>query len=157
MFNDFQQLPEGQSSDEDEFSIHSEFETLSQNATASVNNLPLINIWIPTAFLASQQKSSSSHHVYQIYVRVLDEEWNVYRRYSQFYSLHKYIKKKFPSAHLMSKDFPPKKTIGNRDAKVVQERRKKLESYLRAVVNMLQMELNICDKKSLVSVLSFLE
>ena len=118
---------------------------------------PLINIWIPTAFLASQQRSSSSYHLYQIYVRVKDEEWNVYRRYSQFHELHMKLKKQYPAAKVLQKEFPPKKTIGNRDAKVVQDRRKKLESYLRAVVNLLQQECNITDKNSLVLMLPFLE
>ena len=48
-------------------------------------------------------------------------------------------------------DFPPKKTFSSRDARVVQERRKRLESYLRSVVNLVQMEQEINDRKSLVA------
>lgn len=100
------------------------------------------------------QPKSSSHHVYQIYVRVKDEEWNVYRRYSQFYGLNKQLKKQYPLIRTL--DFPPKKAIGNRDAKTVQERRKKLEHYLRCVINALQAEHNIVDKRQLVEHIPFL-
>ncbi|RWS27922.1 Sorting nexin-29-like protein [Leptotrombidium deliense] len=123
-------------------------------AMDSHSTTPAISIWIPTAFLADPQKSSSGHHVYQIYVRIKDEEWNVYRRYSEFYTVHKNLKKHFPM--ICALDFPPKKTIGNKDAKVVQERREKLENYLRSVVNIIQLENNIIDKSSLVKVLPIL-
>ena len=151
----------------------------SQLASMSVQPIPprpLINVWIPSAFLAGQQhnslnssgsissgaanggssggSSTSSHHVYQIYIRIKEEEWNVYRRYSQFYSLHKYLKKKFPQ--LAQLEFPPKKAIGNKHARVVQERRKKLEAYLRNALNIIQVECEIVDKNSLVRHLPFL-
>lgn len=137
----------------------------------SASARPLINIWIPSAFLVGPQQnqlntgdslsgstsassSSSSHHVYQVYVRIKDEEWNVYRRYSQFYSLHKYLKKKFPQVALL--EFPPKKAIGNKHARVVQERRKKLETYLRNALNIIQVECDLVDKAGLVRHLPFL-
>jgi sorting nexin-29 len=104
--------------------------------------------------LAGGQKSKS-HHVYQIYVRIKDEEWNVYRRYSQFHSLHKTLRKKYQILNTF--DFPPKKTIGNKDSKVVQERRKKLEHYLRSLINYLQTQHNdISDKQNLIQILPFL-
>jgi hypothetical protein len=39
---------------------------------------PLINIWIPSVFLSGS--GSTTHHVYQVYLRIRNEEWNVYRR-----------------------------------------------------------------------------
>lgn len=93
----------------------------------------LVNIWIPSAFL--QGASSDQHHVYQIYVRIQDEEWNTYKRYNQFHQLHVKLKKLHP---LTSKfEFPPKKTIGKKDSKVVEGRRKVLQMYLRNVINLL--------------------
>jgi hypothetical protein len=78
-------LPEGvQVGEFDEISTVSDFSI--PTITSSLSR-PLVNIWIPTAFLAGQQKTSS-HHVYQVYLRIKDEEWNVYRRYSQFHDLH---------------------------------------------------------------------
>ncbi|XP_012265722.2 sorting nexin-29 isoform X2 [Athalia rosae] len=93
----------------------------------------LIHIWVPSAFLTGQ--SSDIHHVYQIYVRIRDTEWNIYRRYAQFYTLHKELKKH--DAIVTTFEFPPKKTIGNKDAKFVEERRQRLQQWLRRVVGRL--------------------
>ncbi|XP_063844275.1 sorting nexin-29-like [Scylla paramamosain] len=93
----------------------------------------LINIWIPTAFLTGS--SADAHHVYQIYIRIKDDEWNIYRRFAQFYELHRQLKKKDPI--IKSFDFPQKKTFGYKDEGVVEERRVRLQRYLRQVVNLL--------------------
>ena len=85
-------------------------------ATSMVSNVPdiinssLINIWIPSAFLRSNQ--SDSYHVYQIYVRIKDEEWNVYHRFSHFHKLNALIKEKYPIVSTIQ--FPKKKAIGNK-------------------------------------------
>ncbi|XP_044584475.1 sorting nexin-29 [Cotesia glomerata] len=92
-----------------------------------------INIWIPSAFLTGQ--ASDVHHVYQIYVRIRDIEWNIYRRYAQFYALYRELKKH--DAVVTTFEFPPKKTLGNKDAKFVEERRQKLQQWLRRVVGRL--------------------
>ncbi|XP_066961541.1 sorting nexin-29 [Macrobrachium rosenbergii] len=119
--------------DEDEMddtaSVTSDLDTLSVSTTPRT----LINIWIPTAFLTGS--SSDTHHVYQIYIRIRDDEWNVYRRFAQFYELHKHLKRKDPI--VKSFDFPQKKTFGYKDECVVEERRVRLQSYIRKVVNLL--------------------
>jgi sorting nexin-29 len=146
-------LPEGVEVGESD-DISSVASTTSTSSTLPSNiHRPLVNIWIPTAFLAGQQRSSS-HHVYQVYIRIKDEEWNVYRRYSQFYEMHCKLRKKYPIVDTF--DFPPKKTFSKRDARVVQERRKRLESYLRSVVNVIQVEHEVTDRRSLTVHLSFL-
>lgn len=70
----------------------------------------LVNIWIPSAFLTGG--SSDAHHVYQVFVRIRDDEWNIYRRYAQFFSLHKELKRHHADVNTF--DFPPKKTLGNK-------------------------------------------
>lgn len=96
----------------------------------SINWRPLVNIWIPSAFMKGSSKSI--YHVYQVFVRIRDQEWNVYRRYSEFYDFHAKLKKRYPL--LITFDFPPKKSIGNKDNKFVEERRKKLQEYMRKAV-----------------------
>nr|XP_022316241.1 sorting nexin-29-like [Crassostrea virginica] len=91
----------------------------------------LVNVWIPAAFL--QGASSDAHHVYQIYVRIKDEEWNVYKRFSQFHQIHNQLKKIYPKIGKF--EFPPKKTLGKKDAKVVENRRRTFQTYLRLVIN----------------------
>ena len=67
--------------------------------------------------------------------RIRDEEWNIYRRYSEFYALHKDLQKK--EKLVAAFDFPPKKTVGNKAEKFVEDRRKKLQTYLRQIVNLM--------------------
>ncbi|XP_008198522.1 sorting nexin-29 isoform X2 [Tribolium castaneum] len=89
-----------------------------------------VNVWIPSAFLTGT--GSSAHHVYQIFLRAGNDEWNIYRRYAQFYALHSDLKKLDPA--VTSFDFPPKKSIGKKDSALVEERRKRLQVYLRRVL-----------------------
>ncbi|KAM6897697.1 sorting nexin-29 [Xenentodon cancila] len=93
----------------------------------------LINVWIPSVFL--QGRAANAYHVYQVYIRILDNEWNVYRRYTEFRELHSQLRTQFPQVDTFN--FPPKKAIGNKDAKFVEERRKQLQGYLRTVMNKL--------------------
>ena len=121
-------LPDEEDQD-DTISIISEAESnLSLNTARS-----LINIWIPSVFLSGI--GNSTHHVYQVYLRIRDEEWNIYRRYSEFYALHKDLQKK--DKLVAAFDFPPKKTVGNKAEKFVEDRRKRLQSYLRQIVNLM--------------------
>lgn len=96
-----------------------------------ISNRALINVWIPSVFLRG--KAANAFHVYQVYIRIKDDEWNVYRRYTEFRALHHQLQSAFPQVRAYS--FPPKKAIGNKDAKFVEERRKQLQSYLRSVMN----------------------
>ncbi|XP_072416228.1 sorting nexin-29 isoform X1 [Chiloscyllium punctatum] len=91
----------------------------------------LINVWIPTVFLRG--RAANAFHVYQVYIRIKDDEWNVYRRYTEFRALHIRLRTKFPLVNTFN--FPPKKAIGNKDAKFVEERRKQLQEYLRSIMN----------------------
>ncbi|XP_061912200.1 sorting nexin-29 [Entelurus aequoreus] len=93
----------------------------------------LINVWIPSVFL--QGRAANAYHVYQVYIRILDNEWNVYRRYTEFRELHNRLRSQFPQVDTFN--FPPKKAIGNKEAKFVEERRKQLQGYLRTVMNKL--------------------
>uniref|UniRef100_F6SDQ2 Sorting nexin 29 n=7 Tax=Macaca TaxID=9539 RepID=F6SDQ2_MACMU len=96
-----------------------------------ISNRALINVWIPSVFLRG--KAANAFHVYQVYIRIKDDEWNIYRRYTEFRSLHHKLQNKYPQVRAYN--FPPKKAIGNKDAKFVEERRKQLQNYLRSVMN----------------------
>ncbi|XP_004692176.1 PREDICTED: sorting nexin-29 [Condylura cristata] len=96
-----------------------------------ISNRALINVWIPSVFLRG--KAANAFHVYQVYIRIKDDEWNVYRRYAEFRALHHKLQNKYPQVRAYN--FPPKKAIGNKDAKFVEERRKQLQDYLRSVMN----------------------
>ncbi|KAF0025190.1 hypothetical protein F2P81_022071 [Scophthalmus maximus] len=48
----------------------------------------------------------------KVYIRILDNEWNVYRRYTEFRELHSHLRTQFPQVEAFN--FPPKKAIGNK-------------------------------------------
>ncbi|XP_030156797.1 sorting nexin-29 isoform X1 [Lynx canadensis] len=75
-----------------------------------ISNRALINVWIPSVFLRG--KAANAFHVYQVYIRIKDDEWNVYRRYTEFRGLHHKLQNKYPQVRGYS--FPPKKAIGNK-------------------------------------------
>ncbi|MBN3320957.1 SNX29 protein, partial [Atractosteus spatula] len=52
----------------------------------------------------------------QVYIRILDNEWNVYRRYTDFRALHQRLRSRFPQVDTFN--FPPKKAIGNKEDKL---------------------------------------
>ncbi|XP_026059353.1 kinesin-like protein KIF16B isoform X1 [Carassius auratus] len=86
-----------------------------------------VKISIPRYVLCGQGKDE--HFEFEVKITVLDETWTVFRRYSRFREMHKSLKLKYPE--LAALVFPPKKIFGNRDERMVAERRNLLEQYLR--------------------------
>ncbi|XP_052506563.1 kinesin-like protein KIF16B isoform X2 [Budorcas taxicolor] len=86
-----------------------------------------IKISIPRYVLCGQGKDE--HFEFEVKITVLDETWTVFRRYSRFREMHKTLKLKH--AELVTLEFPPKKLFGNKDERVIAERRSQLERYLR--------------------------
>ncbi|MBZ3884151.1 Kinesin-like protein KIF16B [Sciurus carolinensis] len=86
-----------------------------------------IKISIPRYVLCGQGKDE--HFEFEVKITVLDETWTVFRRYSRFREMHKTLKLKY--AELSALEFPPKKLFGNKDERVIAERRSHLEKYLR--------------------------
>ncbi|XP_045519198.1 sorting nexin-29-like isoform X2 [Pieris brassicae] len=110
-----------------------------------------VKVYIPSAFLVG--KKTHSYHVYQIFLKVGQEEWNVYHRYAKFYEMHTQLKKCHPD--IANYNFPPKKTLRKRDARVVEQRRIALQAYLRHVLLVLP-ELRECTSRSqLITLLPF--
>ncbi|KAM7394784.1 hypothetical protein PAMP_021567 [Pampus punctatissimus] len=88
-----------------------------------------LKISIPRYFLRGQGKDE--HFEFEVKITVMDETWTVFRRYSRFREMHKSLKLKYPE--LAALEFPPKKLFGNRDERMVAERRNHLERYLRSL------------------------
>uniref|UniRef100_A0A8C9ZW96 Kinesin-like protein KIF16B n=1 Tax=Sander lucioperca TaxID=283035 RepID=A0A8C9ZW96_SANLU len=80
-----------------------------------------VKISIPRYVLRGQGKDE--HFEFEVKITVMDEMWTVFRRYSRFLEMHKNF--------LPGGQFPPKKLFGNRDERMVAERRNQLERYLR--------------------------
>ncbi|KAK7165811.1 hypothetical protein R3I93_005786 [Phoxinus phoxinus] len=86
-----------------------------------------VKISIPRHVLCGQGKDE--HFEFEVKITVLDETWTVFRRYSRFREMHKSLKLKYPELAALA--FPPKKIFGNRDERMIAERRNQLEQYLR--------------------------
>ncbi|KAM4603848.1 kinesin-like protein KIF16B isoform 1-T1 [Polymixia lowei] len=86
-----------------------------------------VKISIPRYVLRGQGKDE--HFEFEVKITVMDETWTVFRRYSRFREMHKSLKLKYPE--LAALEFPPKKLFGNRDERMVAERRNHLERYLK--------------------------
>nr|XP_022333940.1 kinesin-like protein KIF16B isoform X3 [Crassostrea virginica] len=90
-----------------------------------------VRIGIPTFRLHGY--GSDTHFEYEVKIAVGEEVWSIYRRYSRFRQLHQDMKKKFPEVTQFT--FPPRKLLFSRSDKVVAERRKLLEAYLRNLLS----------------------
>ncbi|XP_045078111.1 kinesin-like protein KIF16B isoform X9 [Coregonus clupeaformis] len=86
-----------------------------------------VKISIPRYVLRGQGKDE--HFEFEIKITVMEETWTVFRRYSRFREMHKTLKMKYPE--LAALEFPPKKLFGNRDERMVAERQRHLEKYLK--------------------------
>uniref|UniRef100_A0A182PFW0 Sorting nexin-29 n=1 Tax=Anopheles epiroticus TaxID=199890 RepID=A0A182PFW0_9DIPT len=81
-------------------------------------------------------RSRRPYHVYEIRITPSgvsgstagNESWCVYRRYNEFYRLHRRLQKQYPTVKKL--DFPPKKKFGNMNADLVEQRRQRLQVYL---------------------------
>lgn len=94
---------------------------------------PVLYLQIPTVYLTRKDPSSSSYHVYQLVCKSDDCEWSVYRRYSQFHALHQQLKAL--DAAIGRFHFPPKRQLNSKASTIVQNRRLKLEEYMRCLNN----------------------
>lgn len=115
-------------------------------SSTKVNTLGNFQISIPRAVL--QKSTTKNYYIYEINFRSNNgsESWTIFKRYRDFHKLHKQLKKR----HLQIKvlDFPPKKNIGNLDFDFVEERRQRLQVYIRHVLQNLP-ELASCNSRKL--------
>lgn len=111
-----------------------------------VNTLANFQISIPRAVL--NKSKTKNFYIYELNLKSTSgsECWTIFKRYRDFYKLHKELKKH----HLQIKvlDFPPKKKIGNMDFDFVEDRRQRLQVYIRHVLQNLP-DLAKCENRQL--------
>ena len=99
------------------------------------NSLKLTNIQvsIPSATTSKRRPGVSPFTTYIIGVETSGAQWNVRRRYSDFYYMHSLLKVYVTPAQLPK--LPPKKYVGSSTSSAfVEERRLMLERYLRKLI-----------------------
>ncbi|CAL8334143.1 unnamed protein product [Lota lota] len=86
-----------------------------------------LQVSVPRYLLRGQGKDE--HFEFEVKITVGGDTWAVFRRYSRFREMHRSLRLKYPE--LGALEFPPKKLFGNRDERMIAERRGHLEAYLR--------------------------
>jgi sorting nexin-29 len=101
-----------------------------------VNTAANFQVSIPRAILR-KSKTKTNYYVYEINLRSTNgiESWTIFKRYRDFYKLHKDLKKQHVQIKIL--DFPPKKKIGNMAFDIVEDRRQRLQVYIRHVLQTL--------------------
>jgi hypothetical protein len=96
-----------------------------------------IEFEIPTVYLNRKNNSSaSSFHVYQMHIKTgANARWSIFKRYSEFLDFHHQLSLIEPT--VKGVPFPPKKRINSKASTIVQDRRRKLEEYIRKVGNII--------------------
>jgi hypothetical protein len=82
-----------------------------------------ITVSIPSVVVMTSR--GKEYHAYEIIVAVGDDHWKIHRRYSEILELRNALRTEIPGTGAIP--FPPKKSIGNRKAKVAEDRRLKLQ------------------------------
>lgn len=113
---------------------------------------------IPKAFLIQGTGTvSKTYYVYEIHVTPANdvgETWKVRRRYREFYTLHRRMKRANPLVATL--DFPPKKKWNNMDAELVEHRRQRLHVYLKHLITILPDGVECCTRSELIQTFPFL-
>lgn len=117
-----------------------------------VNTTASFQVAIPRAVL--QKSKTKNYYVYEINLKTTNgsENWTIFKRYRDFYKLHKNLKKEYLQIKIL--DFPPKKKIGNTNFDFVEDRRQRLQVYIRHVLQNLP-ELQVETRQLLESKCSF--
>ncbi|KAJ5069024.1 sorting nexin [Anaeramoeba ignava] len=77
----------------------------------------------------TKSRKTDGHIEYLVAVRQGTQLWGVWKRYSEFVTLHKTLKKNFP-VEMKDSKLPAKKVIGNMKEKFIEQRKQDLEKYL---------------------------
>eukprot|EP00941_MAST-03F_sp_MAST-3F-sp1_P005965 g5965.t1 len=93
---------------------------------------PMDSCSIPSAQTVKRGREVFTSFTISVYLS--STAWEVQRRYSEFYKLNQVLTKRFKQ--LKDLTFPPKVWFNNLASKTVETRRKQLESFMRALIQM---------------------
>ncbi|XP_044013753.1 kinesin-like protein KIF16B isoform X2 [Aphidius gifuensis] len=96
------------------------------------NSLTIINMIISVPSYVIRGAGTSSHYEYEVRVIVKDDSWTLLRRYRRFRELYMSMKQKYGSK-VSAIRFPPRQVF-SRYEMVARQRRKRLEEYLRNLI-----------------------
>lgn len=105
------------------------------NPSSSRYGYNYFSVSVPRVLLQRTQRKK--YYAYEVHIIPTHggDEWTLLRRYNEFYKLHKHFQK--DNVAIKTLDFPPKKKFGNMDAHFVEQRRQRLQVYLRHLLALL--------------------
>jgi len=92
-----------------------------------------LQILIPS-FLLVGDNTIKSHHEYVVEIVLNRERWVVMRRYSEFLDQHQKLMTKMPMTPFLINTFPKKRLLQAQNDAQAEQRRERLQTYLRGVV-----------------------
>lgn len=109
------------------------------------NSMTYFTVSVPRVLV--QKTGVRKFYAYEVHIIPTHggDEWTVLRRYSDFYRLHKKYQK--DNVQVQTLDFPPKKKFGNMNAHFVEQRRQRLQVYLRHLITILP-DVSSCSTRS---------
>ncbi|XP_059618479.1 sorting nexin-29 [Phlebotomus argentipes] len=125
---------------------------------SSTHSAPGATFTVSVPRVRLEKSGSRKYYTYEVHVIPTNQpgdEWTVLRRYSDFHRLHRQFQKIHPGVR--SLDFPPKKSFGNMEAHFVEQRRQRLQLYLRHILTMLPDVACCTSRTSLEQVFPFLK
>ncbi|XP_034938615.1 kinesin-like protein Klp98A [Chelonus insularis] len=120
----------------------------------------VINMIVSIPSYVIRGAGKSSHYEYEVRIVAQDDSWTLLRRYRRFHELYSSMRQKY-NGKVSAIRFPPKKVFAKSEV-VARERRKRLEEYLRRLIEVcseipsceslykFRSNLNNIDKQSLV-------
>ncbi|CAO1386742.1 unnamed protein product [Diamesa serratosioi] len=113
-------------------------------SSSKLSHICSFQVSIPRAVL--QKTKTKNFYTYEINIKSKNglEAWTIFKRYREFASLHKKLKK--DNIQIKILDFPPKKKLGNLDYDFVEHRRQRLQVYLKHLIQNLP-ELANCETR----------
>ncbi|GAB0093252.1 sorting nexin-29 [Sergentomyia squamirostris] len=120
------------------------------------HNSPRSTFTVSVPRVRLEKSGTRKYYVYEIQIIPINQpgdEWTVLRRYSDFHRLHRKFQKTHPG--VKSLDFPPKKSFGNMESHFVEQRRQRLQLYLRHILTMLPDVYTCTSRTSLEQVFPF--
>ncbi|XP_044599491.1 kinesin-like protein Klp98A isoform X2 [Cotesia glomerata] len=102
----------------------------------------IINMIVTVPSYVIRGAGSSSHYEYEVRVVVQDDSWTLLRRYRRFRELCIYMRQKY-NGKVSAIHFPPRQVFAKYEV-VARQRRKRLEEYLRRLIQVCS-ELPTCE------------
>lgn len=118
---------------DDKNAAASEIDTQNMDENVFKQDTELLGVAADQKFRCINPQNKGGHISYNCYGVDKQGEWEGLRRYREFHKLHEELVKRWPGVPVPQ--IPPKKNIGNKDVKFINERRFYLERFMKKMAS----------------------